>query len=122
VVAVRYHRAIGTYQEATMSVSDAQKSEVHASTGDASTSPVAAGDTQTTHSAVRSASADDRPQWPLEPLHAGTQVVRDDTDEGGPLVVKSSDPNLNPPSAPRDPFPTERKQEIDPPAPPGSRA
>ena len=103
-----------------MSVSDAQKSEVHASTGDASTSPLAAGDTQTTRSVARTGSPDDRPQWPLEPMPAETQVVRDDTDEGGPLIVKSSDPNLNPPSVPRDPFPTERTPEFDPPPPPGS--
>lgn len=103
-----------------MSSSDAQKSEVHYSTADASTSPDAAGDEQTTRSAVRPARKSGEPEWPLESLSPGTQVVRDDTDAGGPLVVKSDDPRLNPPTVPRDPFPTERKPEIDPPAPPGS--
>jgi hypothetical protein len=105
-----------------MSVSDAQKSEVHTSTADASSSPVASGDQEMTKGAVRPQRSSDQPQWPLESIGAGTKVVKDDTDEGGPLVVKSDDPRLNPPVAPRDPFPTERKPEIDPPAPPGKQA
>jgi hypothetical protein len=108
-------------KEVNMSVSDAQKSEVHTSTGDASSSPVGSGDQEVTRSASRPQPPSDQPKWPLE-SDAGTKVIKDDTDTGGPLVIKSDDPRLNPPVVPRDPFPTERKPEIDPPAPPGKRA
>jgi hypothetical protein len=30
------------------------------------------------------------------------RIVRDDTDFGGPLVVQSDDPDLNPPRTPKD--------------------
>ena len=99
-----------------MSASDPQKSEVHATTADASTSPTAPADQDATrrqaHPGQTTADASRRP---IDPMPPGTQVVRDDTDEGGPLVVKSDDPDLNPPRVTKDPFPTERTPEIDPP-------
>ncbi|HEX8325449.1 MAG TPA: hypothetical protein VF595_16215 [Tepidisphaeraceae bacterium] len=92
---------------------DAQKSEVHAATGDASTSPTAAGDAETTRPTGHGkAPADPNPRNPVGP---DVRVIRDDTDSGGPLVVESSEPELNPPRVRSDPFPTERKPEIDPP-------
>ena len=102
-----------------MAASDAQKSEVHAMTGDASGSP--AGDDGVGERAVRvdpdrPGQADaGRDKWSVEPLQGQTRVVRDDTDAGGPLVIQSDDPDLNPPRVPQDPLPTERMPEIDPP-------
>src|SRR5688572_7297658 len=97
-----------------MSNSDAQKSEVHDTTADADSSATASGDRDTTH-----ASGTDKtrpvPQRQIGDLSSDTRIVSDDTDEGGPLVVESNDPDLNPPRTPKDPFPTERTPEIDPP-------
>ena len=97
-----------------MSTSDAQKSEVYDTTADADSSPTARGDWKTTH-----ASGTDKshptPKRELEDLSPDTRIVRDETSDGGPLVVESSDPDLNPPRTPKDPFPTERKPEMDPP-------
>lgn len=98
-----------------MATSDAQKSEVHETTADASTSPTAAGDAATTRRAGHDKKPRRRPQRHPDPLTPGTVIVRDDTDEGGPLVVKSDDPVLNPPKTPKHPFPTERESEFDPP-------
>jgi hypothetical protein len=110
-----------------MSSSDAQKSEVHAVTGDASTfaesAPAAypGGDnTSQTQAQEHSKPHPDAPGWdesarrPVEGASDAT-LVRDDTSDGGPLVIKSGDPDLNPPRVPQDPFPTDRKPEIDPP-------
>jgi hypothetical protein len=100
-----------------MSSSDAQKSEVHESTADAAASPTGGRDAEATGRLQRGHER----AWPdgPEPVNpappADVRVVRDETDDGGPLVVQSSDPDLNPPHAPIDPFPTERKPEIDPP-------
>lgn len=97
-----------------MSVSDAQKSEVHYTTADASTSPTAEGDAVATRQSARP-----RDPWndakinPEPPVR--TNIVRDDTDQGGPLVIESDDPDLNPPRLPENPFPTDRTPEIDPP-------
>lgn len=44
-----------------------------------------------------------------------TIIIRDDTDDGGPLVIVSDDPDLNPPRASQNPFPTDGTPEIDPP-------
>ena len=97
-----------------MSSSDAQKSEVHDTSADAGSSPASRGDRDTTL-----ASGTDKtrptPKRELEGLSPDTHIVRDDTDDGGPLVVESNDPDLNPPQTPKDPFPTERTPEIDPP-------
>ena len=99
-----------------MSASDAQKSEVHATTADASTSPAGPADQDATRRPVYPGQvAADTSRRPIDPMPPGTQVVCDDTDEGGPLVVKSDDPDLNPPRVTKDPFPTERTPEIDPP-------
>lgn len=98
-----------------MSVADAQKSEVHASTADASTSPTAAGDAETTRPTGHGkAPADPNPRNPVGP--ADLKVIKDETDVGGPLVITTVDPALNPPRVPSDPFPTDRTPEIDPPA------
>jgi hypothetical protein len=99
-----------------INVSDAQKSEVHATTGDAETSPVAED-----MSAVPLVARHAEPLAPIhmprknEPLTPDSIIVIDETDDGGPLVIHSDDPALNPPRIPRDPFPTDRKPEIDPP-------
>ncbi|HEX8912610.1 MAG TPA: hypothetical protein VF796_09660 [Humisphaera sp.] len=101
-----------------MSASDAQKSEVHATTGDAASSPAADGgpDEKFRVPVPRPGQADAGGQkGSVERVSAGTRVLRDDTDAGGPLVVESDDPDLNPPRVPRDPMPTERTPEIDPP-------
>jgi hypothetical protein len=99
-----------------MSASEAQKSEVHATTADATGSPAAAGDQETTQGQTHPGQTAGSPlRRPIDPMPPGTHVVRDDTDAGGPLVVKSDDPDLSPPRVTKDPFPTERTPEIDPP-------
>jgi hypothetical protein len=97
-----------------MSSSDAQKSEVHDTTADADASPTSSGDQATTRKSGTDKSRE-TPKRELEGLSPGTRIVRDDTSDGGPLVVESNDPDLNPPRTPKDPFPTERTPEIDPP-------
>jgi hypothetical protein len=95
-----------------------QKSEIHESTADASTAPTGGGDTETTRSApVDRTHAGPDPDHPrVAPVPpTDVRIVRDETDDGGPLVIESNDPDLNPPRPPRDPFPTDRKPEIDPP-------
>ncbi|MDB5326552.1 MAG: hypothetical protein JWM57_2121 [Phycisphaerales bacterium] len=97
-----------------MSVADAQKSEVHAATADASTSPSAAGDAETTRPTGHGkAPADPNPRNPVGPVDL--TIVKDETDAGGPLVIITADPALNPPRVPSDPFPTNGTPEIDPP-------
>lgn len=96
---------------------DPQKSDVHESTADADTSPTADPDAQATR---RAAPGRDQKAWPDAPPPlvpdppADVRIVDDQTDDGGPLVVESNDPDLNPPRAPIDPFPTLAKPEIDP--------
>jgi len=95
-----------------MSVSDAQKSEVHQATGDASTSPTATDDELATRrSGEETAPWDESKLVPEPPINA--TIVKDDTDAGGPLVIQSDDPDLNPPRPPVDPFPTLGTPEID---------
>jgi hypothetical protein len=97
---------------------DPQKSEVHESTADASTSPTGGADEDATRRgpADRARAGPDDRQPPVNPAPpTDVRVIRDETDDGGPLVIESSDPDLNPPRAPIDPFPTDRKPEIDPP-------
>lgn len=89
-----------------------QKSEVHGVTGDASTSPANESDTATTQG--RSTRLPETPKLQPEPP-SDMKIVQDDTDAGGPLVIKSTDPDLNPPQAPIDPFPTHGTPQIDPP-------
>lgn len=96
-----------------MTSSDAQKSEVHAATADADSSPTRDADLSTRGSMHRTGWTEP-PRQPT-PLSPGTHVVRDETGVGGPLIVESDDPDLSPPHVPIDPFPTERKPEIDPP-------
>lgn len=100
-----------------MSQSDAQKSEVHESSADAGDGERAAGDRQAVNAAAGAEKTPDRLRRPLDPPLGGIQVIRDDTDAGGPLVIQTDDPNLNPPQVPQDPFPTDRKPEVDPPVP-----
>jgi hypothetical protein len=91
-----------------------QKSEVHESTADASTSPTAGRDQEATRRADSARPPDDeRPKVPLK--GADATILRDETDDGGPLVVESNDPDLNPPKVPKEPFPTLGTPEIDPP-------
>ena len=92
-----------------------QKSEVHESTADAATSPSGNADERATRRAHSAPSPDRQAsKLPLNPPE-DARIVSDDTDFGGPLVVQSDDPDLNPPRTPKDPFPTERTPEIDPP-------
>src|SRR5689334_5798778 len=93
-----------------------QKSEVHATTADASTAPTAGQDQQTTHDtpAARPPGSTDTTQRVAPVPPTDVRIIRDDTDDAGPLVIQSTDPDLNPPRAPIDPFPTDRKPEIDP--------
>src|SRR5688500_5062740 len=91
-----------------------QKSEVHESTGDASTSPTGGRDQEMTRRAEAGRSPDDdAPKAPLNPPEVW--IVKDETADGGRLVVESDDPDLNPRRVPVDPFPTLGKPEIDPP-------
>jgi hypothetical protein len=73
---------------------EAQKSVAHEATGDASSSPVAEeGDPSKSPSAPQEHAVPDAakvvPQPPLD-----TRIVRDETSDGGPLVIESSDPDL----------------------------
>ena len=95
-----------------MSVSDVQKSEVHESTADASTSPAAFDDELASKKSDQQAAPWNEPKLVPEPPINAT-IVKDDTDAGGPLVIKSDDPDLSPPKAPIDPFPTLGTPEID---------
>ena len=97
-----------------MSSADAQKSEVHAATADADSSPTAAGDRATTKQSTGHGRAPADPN-PRNPTGPAVRVVADDTDNGGPLVIQSDDPALSPPRVPSDPFPTDGTPEIDPP-------
>ena len=96
-----------------MSETSPQHSHVHESTADAGTSPTSDGDEATTR-ATPGSRAPETPKLQPEPPSPGTHVVRDDTDAGGPLVIESDDPDLNPPKPPVDPVPTLGKPEIDP--------
>ncbi len=96
-----------------MSVSDAQKSEVHSTTGDADSSPTPAGPNSGRES--RKEVWPEKLVRPLEPMPPGTTIVRDDTDDGGPLVIESDAPGLKHPDVPKDPFPTLGTPQIDPP-------
>ena len=93
-----------------MTSGDAQKSEVHDSTDDADGSPVATGEVQR---------GSDRPTMPHGTIRqpsltlSNATILRDDTDVGGPLVIQSDDPELNPPHVPIDPFPTDGTPQID---------
>jgi hypothetical protein len=100
-----------------MSSSDAQKSEVHNVTADASTSPTADADTRATANFPGQEERRQSPKIHPEPLTPDTVVLQDDSDDGGPVVIKSDDPDLNPPHVPQDPFPTGRVPQIDPPMP-----
>jgi hypothetical protein len=94
-------------------MAEPQKSEVHESTADASTSPTGGADQEITRATP---AADDRRNPKLNPEPpTDVHIIRDETDDGGPLVIESSDPDLNPPRVPQNPFPTEGKPEIDPP-------
>jgi hypothetical protein len=98
-----------------MSASDAQKSEIHTSTADAGTSPHAAGDRETTRSDAGRDLSHESPKLIPEPPSPNTEIIRDDSDAGGPIVILSDDPDLIPPKVPKDPFPTDRTPQIDPP-------
>ena len=95
-----------------MAIGDVQKSEVHESTGDASSSPVG-GSKKPNDKPPHAPSDIKAPVGP--PVSGHTEIIRDDTDVGGPLVITSDDPDLNPPRVPIDPFPTDGTPEIDPP-------
>jgi hypothetical protein len=94
-----------------------QKSEVHEATADAGTNPTAGRDPEATRR-TQATGHEDR-AWrdgpgPLNPAPpTDARIVEDQTDDGGPLVVESGDPDLNPPRAPVDPFPTLGTPEID---------
>ncbi len=93
----------------------AQQSEVHESTADASTAATADGDAETTRVARSAGKSIHVPieEMRIPEMSATTHIVQDDTDNGGPLVIVSDDPELNPPHAPIDPFPTLGTPQID---------
>ena len=95
-----------------MSIERAQKSEVHGVTGDADSSAFAAGDRETTKQATNPDTFAPKPK-DRKPIVA--TIVKDDTDNGGPLIIESSDPELQHLELPQDPFPTDGTPEIDPP-------
>jgi hypothetical protein len=97
-----------------MSDEDAQKSEVHATTANASTAPTAEGEAETTR-AKRNEHAPSAQPRDLPGIKGGARVIEDQTDAGGPLVVETDDPDMQTLDLPKDEFPTERKPEIDPP-------
>ena len=99
----------------TFNSSDAQKSEVHAVTGDAEGSPTSDGDQRSTIDMTHAGKAPEHPHRMPSPLTPGTHIVRDETSVGGPLVIETDDPDLSAANVPKDPFPTERTPEIDPP-------
>jgi hypothetical protein len=89
-----------------------QKSEVHDATDDAATSPAATREPQGGAEKLHAPQGEVRPAS----VHLNdATIIRDDTDDGGPLVIKTDDPDLNPPRVPVDPFPTDATPEIDPP-------
>lgn len=91
---------------------DPQKSEIHEATDDADTSPTSTGEPQGSNAKMRAPRGTVR----ISDVHLNdATIVQDDTDVGGPLVIKSPLPDLNPPRVPIDPFPTDGKPEIDPP-------
>lgn len=96
-----------------MNSSDAQKSEVHAATADADGSPTADIQERDTIDLTRGQHTPDHPVRMPSPLTPGTHIISDDTSNGGPLVVETDDPELSAEHTPKDPFPTERKPEID---------
>lgn len=98
---------------------DTQKSEVHSTTADASTSPTGGGDAATTRG--QSTRPTDTPKLSPDPP-IDVHIIRDETDVGGPLVIESADPDLNPPHPPVDPFPTDGTPQIDPPVPKNEKA
>lgn len=90
-----------------------QKSEVHETTDDAESGPVAAGG-----EVQRGAAKPAMPHGDIRPTSvtlSDATIVRDDTDVGGPLVIQSDDPDLNPPRVPAPEFPTDGTPEFDPP-------
>jgi hypothetical protein len=91
-----------------------QASEIHATTGDASSAPTDQG-ANATPAAPPPRRAPTAGPIDIGGVEGGARIVRDDTDAGGPLVVETDDPDLNPPRVPSDPFPTDRTPEIDPP-------
>lgn len=96
-------------------MADPQKSEVHDVTADASTSPTADADESTTVNVTGGGrSPHDKVIVPEVHLN-DVEIVSDDSDNGGPIVIKSDDPDLQHVEAPIDPIPTERSPEIDPP-------
>jgi len=102
--------------EIEMNSPGGQQSEVHDVTGDASTSPTAETDEQGT----RGTKSAPGPHTPVEELVVpvephGMHIIKDETDAGGPLVIVSDDPELNPPKVPVEPFPTLGTPQIDPP-------
>ena len=87
-----------------------QKSEVHDSTDDAESSPAATGATPTAGKHLRAPRGTVRIS-DVELSEA--TILSDETDDGGPLVIKSADPNLNPPRLPTDPFPSDGTPQSD---------
>ena len=89
-----------------------QKSEVHDATDDAESSPASTGGTQAAGGHLRAPRGTVRIS-DVEMSEA--TIISDETDNGGPLVIKSADPDLNPPRVPIDPFPSDGTPQIDPP-------
>lgn len=76
-----------------MSADDAQKSEAHAVTEDASTSPLAAAD-RPGEAGVDATSRPDSSTKLIPAPPRDVHILLDETSDGGPLVIESTDPDL----------------------------
>lgn len=92
-----------------------QASTYHESTGDPETSPESEGDqtsTRATHSAPEPYPSLDK----VIPGQIDAQIILDDTSDGGPLVIRSNDPDLTLPRKDEPDFPGIGKPEVDVPS------
>lgn len=78
-----------------MSSSDAQKSEVHDTTADASTAPVSPNPKTDPSIDSRNANIEGKAQKrdPDDVTPEGMTIISDETDNGGPLVIETDDSN-----------------------------
>ncbi len=67
---------------------------MHDTSADAFTSPQSAEDRQTTRRTHDDSAQRKAPKRQIEPLTPDTKIIKDETDEGGPLVIESDDPEL----------------------------
>lgn len=98
-----------------MATGDAQKSEVHYETADASTSPVAGGDAATTKNLTGHGQSTSKPK-DIPASTAQTIIISDESGDGGPVVIQSQDPALQKVQVPQDAFPADGIPDVDVPS------